>query len=165
MNDQSRSAYRPSCMFPTSASAIVHNFFACAANARIVLPLMAGAAIGSGAAHLPELDIDIVVDWPRSVTRQAARARSTLTGRHLILMAMRSPLVADDYEATLVNNDAGTITFLDKLQLGPSNFVHLKSVGRQTPNRALRKLHSGGLNDRTATLRNVSPKGAVVVQS
>lgn len=117
MTQQSPSAYRPSCMFPTCASATVHNFFAHAADARIVLPLMAGAAIGPGAAHLPELDIDMVVDWPTILTRQAARAHSTLTGRHLILIAMRSPLVADRYEVTLVFNDAGTITFLDKLQL------------------------------------------------
>lgn len=117
MIDQPLSAYRPSCMFPTSASAIVHNFFAHAADARIVLPLMAGAAIGTGAAHLPELDVDLVVDWPTSVTLQATRAQSTLTGCHLILIAMRSPLVADAYAVTLVFNDAGTITFVDGLQL------------------------------------------------
>jgi len=123
MNDQSLPAYRPSCIFPTSASAIVHNFFAHAAHASIVLPLMAGAAIGPGAAHLPELDIDIVVDWPMSVSRQAARAQSTLTGRHLILMATRSPLVADDYEVTLVVNDAQTITFVDQLRLHTNDGV------------------------------------------
>lgn len=110
-------------MFPTCASAIVHNFIAHTADATVVQPLKAGATISTGAAYLPELDVDLVVDWPMRVSRQAAKAQSTLTGRHLILMAMRSPLIADDHEITLVVNDTQTITIFDQLRLHTNDEV------------------------------------------
>lgn len=117
MNDHSLSAYAPTRLFSPYAQTIVHEFLAHAADTRCVVPMPHGAGIATGAAHLPALGIDVVVAWPISVTRQALRAQSTTTGRHLILMIMRSPIVADDYVLTLVFNDAGTITFVDGLEL------------------------------------------------
>lgn len=115
MNDQASNPITPSRVFPSHA--IVHNFFAHAAYTRCVVPMPHSSGIPTGGTHLPGPDIDVVVTWPMSVTRQMARAQSTLTGRHLILITMRSPLVADNYLLTLVWNDSGTITFIDELEL------------------------------------------------
>lgn len=115
MNDQASSPIKPTRVFPSIDK--VHAFFAHAADTRCVIPMLHGAGIPSGGAHLPEPDIDIVVTWPVSVTRQMARAQSALTGRHLILMTMKSPIVADQYQLTLVFHDGRTITFVDDLKI------------------------------------------------
>lgn len=115
MNDLASSPIKPTRVFPSINK--VHNFFAHAADTKSVIPMLYGAGIPTGGAHLPGPDIDIVVTWPMSVTRQMVRAQSALTGRHLILMTMKSPIVADEYLMSLVWNDGGIITFSDDLEL------------------------------------------------
>lgn len=114
-NNQDLSAYTPSRMFPPSALAIVHKFFADAAGTRCVIPMLPGAGTSNGGAYLPEPDIDLVVAWPLSVTRQAARTQSSLSGRRMILMTMKSPIVSDAYQLTLVHHDGRVISFIDDL--------------------------------------------------
>ncbi len=113
--NQDLSAYAPSRMFPPSALAIVHKFFADAAGTRSIIPMLPGAGTSNGGVYLPEPDIDLVVAWPLSVTRQAARIQSSLSGRHMILMTMKSPIVADQCRLTLVFNDSRVISFIDHL--------------------------------------------------